>query len=207
MHHKHLLVDGAKMAKSKGNFHTLQDLFDRYGPGIAPAFRYLIASGHYRKSLDFSFTGLEAADTTLRNLRDARTRLEKIAAEADPSDFGAPYIERFTEAMDDDLQTPEALGAVHEMVRESNRRAQGGALTPEDAAAALGVLALADRVFGLFLTSGEKEITPTQQAMIDARAQARGNKEWAEADRLRDALAAEGILVKDSKDGQEISFA
>ena len=207
LHHKHLLVDGSKMSKSKGNFHTLKDLIDRYDPSIAAAFRYLIASGHYRKSLDFSFQGLEAADTTLRNLRDARGRLEKAAASAPPSDFAAAYEQRFSEAMDDDLQSPEALGAIHEMVRETNRRAQGGTLRPEDAASALEVLAMADRVFGLFFAEGEKEVTEAQQAMIDARAKARSDKQWAEADRLRDALAAEGIVVKDSRDGQEISFS
>jgi cysteinyl-tRNA synthetase len=207
LHHKHLLVDGAKMSKSKNNFHTLQDLIDRYGPGIAPAFRYLIASGHYRHSLDFSFTGLEAADTTLRNLREARARFEKSAGTAAASDFGAPYRERFAAAMDDDLQTPEAFGIVHEMVREANRRAQGETLTPADAAAVLGVLDLADRVFGLSLVGEAKEVTAAQQAMIEARAKARADKDWGEADRLRDALADEGILVKDAKDGQEISFA
>ena len=207
LHHKHLLVDGAKMSKSKGNFHTLKDLMDRYGEGVGPSFRYLIASGHYRKSLDFSFHGLEAADTTLRNLRDARARYAKIAGPEDPSDFGATYINRFTDAMNDDMQSPEALGVVHEMVREANRRAQADELSAEDAAAAIAVLDLADRVFGLSLAEAGGDVTPEQQAMIDARAEARANKDWAESDRLRDALAAEGILVKDSKDGQEITFA
>jgi cysteinyl-tRNA synthetase len=207
MHRRYLLVDGGKMSKSKGNFHTLEDLRERYGPSVVGAFRYLIASGHYRKSLDFTFTGLEAADRTLRNLREARARLAKAAGDAAPSAFAAEHERHFRDAMDDDLNSPEALAAVHAAVGEANRRVQDGALAPADAAAVLGVLDLADRALGLFLRTEERGLTPEQQALLDARAEARAAKDWAEADRLRDALAAEGIVVKDSKDGQEVSFA
>jgi cysteinyl-tRNA synthetase len=207
MHHKHLLVDGTKMSKSKGNFHTLKDLFDRYGPGIAAAFRYLIVSGHYRKSLDFTFAGLESADRTLRNLREARVRLARLAGDAAPSDAAQPFLARFREAMDDDLNSPEALAAVHAAVGEGNRRQQQEALAPADAAALLQVLDLADRVFGLQLAAGGRALTDAQRALVEARARARAAKDWAESDRLRDVLAAEGVLVKDTKDGQEITFA
>lgn len=206
LHHKHLMVDGAKMSKSKGNFHTLKDLFDRYGPSIAGAFRYLVASGHYRKSLDFTFTGLEAAGRTLRNLREARRRLAKAAGDTAASWFAESHLARFRAAMDDDLNTPEALASVHAAVGEANRQLQEEALAPADAAAVLEVLDMANRVFGLFLDADARTLTPEQQALVDARAAARAAQDWAEADRLRDALAAEGIEVKDSKDGQELSF-
>ena len=206
MHHKHLLVAGSKMSKSKGNFFTLKDLFDKYGARIAGAFRLLVASGHYRKSLDFTFTALEAADKTLRNLRDARSRFLKTAAGAAPSDFGDAARAHFAAAMDDDINSPGALAAVHDLVGEANRRAQGDALAPADAAAVVVVLDLADRVFGLKFEEVGHALTPEQQALVDARAQARMDKDWAASDRLRDELAAQGILVKDSKDGQEISF-
>ena len=207
MHHKHLLVDGSKMSKSKGNFHTLKDLEDRYGKGIATAFRYLIASGHYRNSLDFTFTGLESADRTLRNLREARKRLAKVAGGAAPDAFADVYGARFSEAMDDDLNSSEAFAAVHALRGEADRRLTEGSLTPEDAAAAVALFDTADRVFGLSLAPVEQALTAAQQAMVEARARARADKQWAESDRLRDALAAEGILVKDTSDGQEISFA
>ncbi len=207
LHHKHLLVNGAKMSKSKGNFFTLQDLFDRYGKKVAPAFRLLITSGHYRKSLDFTFGGLEAAQKTLHNLGEARERFAKAAGGEEPSDFGAEATAAFTAAMDDDLNSSEALAAVHKLVSEANRLNQDGALAPGQAAAAVALLDKADRVFGLMLSAGTRELTPAQQATVDARAKARSDKDWAEADRLRDVLAAEGILVKDSKDGQAISFA
>ncbi len=207
MHHKHLLVDSSKMSKSKGTFYTLKDLFDRYGEGIGAAFRYLIVSGHYRKSLDFNFTGLEAADRTLRNLREARVRLAVHAGDAAPSGFAAEADVRFVAAMDDDLNSPEALAAVHELRGEADRALKDGSLGAGDAAAALALFDKADRVFGLFLAPEERALTSEQQALVDARAAARANQAWAESDRLRDELAAEGILVKDGKDGQTITFA
>jgi cysteinyl-tRNA synthetase len=207
LHHKHLLVDGAKMSKSRRNFHTLQDLIERYGADIAPAFRYLISSGHYRKSLDFTFTGLESAQRTLRNLAEARARFAKAAGVAVPSDFADAWVARFREAMDDDLNTPEAHAAVHAAVGEANRRAQRGKLPEEDAAAVLALLETADQVFGLGFYRASRALTPAQQALVDGRAKARAEKDWASSDRLRDELAAEGVIVKDTPDGQEIRFA
>ena len=207
LHHKHLLVDGAKMSKSKGNFHTLRDLVERYGPDVAPAFRYLISSGHYRKSLDFTFTGLEAAQRTRKNLVEARRRFQALAGGVPASAFAASWQERFREALDDDLNTPEAYAAIHAAVGEANRRAQAGTLPPEGAASLVALLDRADRVFGLDLAAQERGLTAEQQDLVDARAKARAAKDFAESDRLRDALAALGVIVKDTKDGQEIRFA
>ncbi len=207
MHHKHLLVNGAKMSKSKGNFFTLQDLFERYGKKIAASFRLLIVSGHYRKSLDFTFPTLEAAQKTLANLRDARERFVKIAGGAESSAFADESTAAFTSAMDDDLNSSEALATVHKLVSEANRRAQDDALEAADAAAVVALLDKADRVFGLMLAEGKRELSAEEQALVDARAQARTDKDWAAADRLRDELAALGIVVKDGADGQSISFS
>ncbi len=207
LHHKHLLVDGAKMSKSKGNFYTLKDLMDRYGEKVARPFRYLIASGHYRNSLDFTFAGLESAARTLGNLQEARTRYAKVAGDTGPSAFADEWTGRFVTAMDDDLNGPEALAAIHEMTGEANRRLQNEVLSAADAASAVALLDKADRVFGLGLAESGRTLTAEQQALVDARATARDNKNWAESDRLRDELAAQGIIVKDSKDGQEIRFS
>ncbi|MDA1195226.1 MAG: cysteine--tRNA ligase [Planctomycetota bacterium] len=206
MHHKHLLVNGAKMSKSKGNFFTLQDLFERYGSKIAPAFRLLILSGHYRKSLDFTFAGLEAAAKTLLNLREARERFARTAAGAAPSAFADAALATFVAALDEDLNGAEALAALHGLVGEANRHARDERLAAADAAAVVTLIDKADRVFGLRLASGARELSADQQALVDARAAARLARDWAEADRLRDVLAEVGILVKDGKDGQEITF-
>ena len=206
MHRRHLLVDGGKMSKSLGNFYTGADLVARGGPMAARAFRYLVASAHYRKPIDFSWGGIDAAARTLRNLDDAWKRLTKHAGDASPSDFGQDAEAAFRAAMDNDLETSGAMAAIHGLVGEANRRIEAGTLAPEDAAGALRVVGLANDVLGLGLGATAPELTPEQQALVDARQAARDAKEWAESDRLRDVLLAQGVHVKDTKDGQEITF-
>jgi cysteinyl-tRNA synthetase len=205
MHRRHLLVEGRKMSKSLKNFYTLEDLAARCGPSAPRGFHYLVVSGHYRKPIDFSWQGLEAAMQTLRNLEDAYRRLQKIAGDAAPSTFADEADGEFRRAMNDDLETSAAMAAVHALVGEANRRTQSGTLEPGDAAAALKVLDLADQVLGFDLES-ERELGDEQQRLLDQRQEARASRNWAESDRLRDELKALGILVKDSKDGQEVTF-
>src|SRR6185312_4873890 len=122
LHSEHLLVEGQKMSKSLGNFYTLQDLLEK---GYKPeAIRYLLASVPYRKKLNFTFDGLDAANTAIQRLRNFRLRLEneKVPAGTDSaSDLRShEALRKFEEAMDDDLNTAEALGAIFEFVREIN---------------------------------------------------------------------------------------
>jgi cysteinyl-tRNA synthetase len=207
MHRRHLLVEGRKMSKSAGNFYTLQDVVERAGPSGPRGFRYLVVSGHYRKPIDFSWSGLDAALQTLRNLHDAHRRLTRIAGDGDedPSDFADASLAAFRRAMDGDLETAGAMAAVHELLGEANRRAERDALAPADARAALELLALADAVLGFGL-GAERRTTPEQEVLLAARDEARAARDWAASDRLRDELRALGIEVKDSKDGQEVTF-
>jgi cysteinyl-tRNA synthetase len=208
LHRRHLRVDGGKMSKSLKNFYTLEDLVQRLGPDGPAALRYLIATSHYRHSLDFSWSGLDRAHATRRGLVEARARLAKIAGSAQASAAFQAFDTRFTTAMDDDLSTSEAIAAVHDAVGEANRRAHTDALTAPDAAGALALLDRADRVLGLFLAEAAPEIAPAVQALLDRRAAARAARQWAESDRLRDVLLAEhGLIVKDTADGQELTRA
>jgi len=206
MHRRHLMVEGGKMSKSLKNFYTAQDIVDRGGPMAARAFRYLVASAHYRKPIDFSWSGIDAAARTLRNLDEAWKRLTKHAGEAVPSEFGQEAEAAFRAAMDNDLETSGAMAAIHGLVGEANRRIEAGTLTPEDAAGALRVVGLANDVLGLGLGAEARALTPEQQALVDQRQAARDAKEWAESDRLRDVLLEQGVQVKDTKDGQEITL-
>jgi cysteinyl-tRNA synthetase len=209
MHRRHLLVDGAKMSKSKGNFFTLKDVVARGGPSAPRAFRHLVVTAHYATPIDFSWAGLEASATTLRNLSDARARFAKAAGGASPAARGAAADARaaFEAAMDDDLDASRAMAAVHGLVHDANRRLAEGSLSPADAAAVVALLDEADANLGLFLTEPARRVTPEEQALLDARLAARRAKDWAEADRLRAALAGKGVLVKDVKDGQEVTFS
>jgi len=208
MHRRHLLVDGAKMSKSKGSFYTLADVIARTGEGGARAFRYLVVTAHYATPIDFSWGGLEAAATTLRNLADARTRFARIAG-ASPAAKAGPAADArsaFGERMDDDLDTSGAMAAVQGLVREWNRREKDGSLSPADAAAGVALLDAVDEALGLGLRA-TRDLTAAERALVDARLAARARKDFAEADRLRAELGKSGVLVKDGKGGQEISFA
>ncbi|MCC7138681.1 MAG: cysteine--tRNA ligase [Planctomycetes bacterium] len=208
MHRRHLLVDGAKMSKSKKNFYTVQDLVARAGPSGPRAFRYLVATAHYGTPIDFTWAGLEAAAATLRNLADARVRLAKAAGAAAPAKAGAVAQARaaFEARMDDDLDTPGAMAAVQEWLHEANKALAAGTLPAADAAAGVALLDEADEALGLALRP-TRTLSADEQALVDARMAARRAKQWGEADRLRAELASRGVLVKDSKDGQEISFS
>jgi len=206
MHRRHLLVDGGKMSKSLKNFYTVGDLIEHAGPSAPRAFRYMVVSAHYRKPIDFTFAGLDAALRTLRNLDDAWRRLVKTAGEAEASTFGDEAEAAFRAAMDNDLETSAAMAAVHGLVGEANRRLEVGTLTPEDASGALRVLRLADDVLGLGLGADARTLTSEQQALVEQRQAARDRKDWAESDRLRGALLALGVQVKDTADGQEVTI-
>jgi cysteinyl-tRNA synthetase len=208
MHRRHLLVDGAKMSKSKGNFYTLNDLLAREGPSAARSFRYLVVSAHYGTPIDFTWDGLRAAAATLRNLSDARARFARLAGAARPAAGGpaAEAAEAFRARMDDDFDASGAMGAVQRLVSEWNRREKDGTLGAADAAAGVALLDEADDSLGLFLKPA-REATAEEQALLDARLAARRAKDWAESDRLRQELARRGVLVKDVKDGQEVSFS
>ena len=196
MHAGAVRVDGEKMSKSLGNFFTIRDVLEKYAPEVV---RYLLVSSHYRSPINYSED----------NLREAKGALERFyrglqgLPAADPVG-GEEFTERFTAAMNDDFNTPEACAVLFEMVREVNRLRT----TDEAAAAALAaqLRALAEPLGILqgdaesFLHGVEGNVDVAQiEALISARLQARTDKNWAESDRIRDELAAMGVELADSK--------
>ena len=204
LHRRFLRVDGGKMSKSKNNFYTLEDVAERAGPDGPPGFRYLVATSHYRHAIDFTWNELDRAIRTLKGLREDIARFRKAAGDAAPSAFADAHTQRFVDAMNDDLSAATAIAAVYDAVREGNRASQSEALSAEDAAAVVALLEKADRVMGLGLEPESLTIPDAVLALVDARAKARADKDWAAADRLRDEIAALGFSVKDGKDGQEV---
>ena len=190
MHCAHLRVNGEKMSKSLGNFFTLRDLLEKGYTGRE--IRYVLINAHYRTGLNFAFTALD----------DARKSLEKIdrcvanATDGETPDWAKKHLDDFAAAVNDDLNIPKAFAALFELVRETNGKGGAGVLP---------VFKRMDEVLGVIFFGNEKEkveIPAEIQAMLDERAAARKAKNWAESDRLRDAIAAAGWLVKDSKEGQ-----
>ena len=206
MHCAHLRVNGEKMSKSLGNFFTLRDLVEKGYTGRE--IRYVLINAHYRSGLNFAFTALDDARKSLEKIDrcvEALTKAAGSAAAADAPDFAKKALDDFTAAVNDDLNLPKAFAALFDLVRETNGYLAQPSQTAPAAQAVLAVFRRLDEVLGVIFFGNEKakvEIPAEIQAMLDARAEARKTKNWAESDRLRDAIAAAGWLVKDSKDGQ-----
>ncbi|MCQ2391803.1 MAG: cysteine--tRNA ligase [Kiritimatiellae bacterium] len=192
MHCAHLKVNGEKMSKSLGNFFTLRDLLEKGWTGRE--IRYVLINAHYRSGLNFAFTALEDARKSLARI-DAC--VEKATEGAVP-EWAQRHLDDFTAAVNDDLNIPKAFAALFELVRDANGKGAEGTL---------GVFRRMDEVLGvIFFGKAEKAAVPAEiQAMLDERAAARAAKNWAESDRLRDAIAAAGWLVKDSREGQSVT--
>lgn len=191
--HGAFLVVGAdkRMGKSEGNFLRLQTLIDE---GYDPlAYRYLCFSAHYRAKLHFTWEALDAAAAGYQNLQDFVARAKQIGGEEQP--WVAEHRRKFEEAISDDLNMPQAMAAVNELIREAERRREYGVLD---------ALYDFDRVLGLRLrehaqraTSVDKQI----EALIREREQARAEKNWARADEIRRQLADQGIVLEDTPSG------
>jgi cysteinyl-tRNA synthetase len=191
MHNGMLQLAGEKMAKSVGNIESLADALDRWGRDALVLF---FASAHYRQPIQYSEDTLRQAQASVRRLREAARLLRP---EPSPEDM-APLRERFFAALADDFNTPGALSAVWDWVRESNRR---GGVGDADLREMLGVLALDDL---LDAEAGDGEPDAAAQELLERREQARAERDWAEADRLRDELTALGWQVRDSSAGPEL---
>ncbi|MBN2339421.1 MAG: cysteine--tRNA ligase [Acidobacteria bacterium] len=202
VHPEFLIVEGEKMSKSLGNFFTLRDLV---GQGYTPeAIRYLLLSVHYRKQLNFTMDGLRQAAAAIARLEDFLLRAREKASEDAPTpEFEAEAAaarRKFREAMDSDINTSAALGALFDFVRAANQRDSRGALTGGDARLAVSFLEEIDGVLGIL--RGRPELLDEEIARrIEARQEARRRRDFAEADRIRDELLAEGIQLEDTREG------
>ncbi|HEX6202476.1 MAG TPA: cysteine--tRNA ligase [Thermoanaerobaculia bacterium] len=211
LHSEHLIVDGAKMSKSLGNQYVLADLLAK---GVEPrALRYLFVSVHYRQKLNFTFPSLEAAANALRRIDEMRFRLDHAAESGPPDAALTAAVERatadFAAALADDLNTAAALAAVFGLVREVNVAIEAERLGEGDRQRVLDALAGFDRVLGVLDPAAWRRDAPAPagptdeeiDSLVTARTEARARRDWAEADRLRDELAAAGVVLEDTPGG------
>src|SRR5271165_6695375 len=205
LHSEFLNVDAQKMAKSAGNFYTLRDLL---AMGYAPeAVRYLLLSVPYRKKLNFTFDGLQAAATSIDRLRNFKLRLDtdKFAEGRNEKllERTAAASKQFGESLDDDLNTAEALAALFEYVRDANTAMDSGEFRTGNIPDALELLDQFDRIFDVLRpTATDDAISDAQvEGLIAERAQAKKNRDFARADQVRQQLLDAGIILEDTKEG------
>jgi cysteinyl-tRNA synthetase len=203
LHGEFLKVDNEKMAKSLGNDFTLRDIIAR---GFKPtAIRYLLFSVPYSKQLNFTFEGLKGAESTIERLQDFRRRLAEAKVEsglnAEVERFALDALRDFEAAMDDDLNTSQALAAVHNLVRETNTAMANDALREDDKNLVLDAIEKFDSVLGVFGTNDAEMLDAEIESLIEERQEARRQRNFARSDEIRDLLAEKGIILEDTKDG------
>ena len=216
LHSEHLHIESQKMSKSLGNFFTLRDLLEK---GYQPeAIRYLLASVPYRKKLNFTFEGLKAAAKTIERLRDFELRLTSTklgqGRNEAVAERSARAIREFEEALDDNLNTAEALAAIFEYVREINTAFDEGQFLEENRWDAARVLEIFDTVFDVLKPSeaaAGKAVTENEgtnplpeaeiEAIIAKRTQAKKERRFDEADNVRKLLLEKGVILEDTREG------
>ncbi|MCU7812241.1 MAG: cysteine--tRNA ligase, partial [Candidatus Thiodiazotropha sp. (ex Notomyrtea botanica)] len=202
MHNGFVRINDEKMSKSLGNFFTVREILERYR---AEEIRYFILTSQYRSPLNYDTEHLDNARAALTRFYTALRGLPEVDAAA-----GEAYEARFREAMDDDFNTPEALAVLFDLVREINKLKESDVTAAAALAevlkqlgAVLGILQDDPEAFlrGGFQSGNEGLSDEKIEAMIQARIDARTEKNWAEADRIRDALQDAGIILEDGAQG------
>jgi cysteinyl-tRNA synthetase len=203
LHCAHLRMDGAKMAKRGGKVSRPADVYEA---GVSPqALRYALMATHYRSPLEFSQRSLSAAAAAIERISTALAALENYT-QGRPDDETLPDVlsgarAAFMAGLADDLNISEALAATFDLVRELNSRVAARSLSTADAQRGAAAIRELDSVLGV-LDEGSDEIEAELAEMLEARIEARANRDWARSDELRDALATAGIVVEDTPDGQ-----
>lgn len=207
MHNGYINVDNVKMSKSLGNFFTVRDVAEKYG---YEPIRYLLISAQYRSPINYSTDIIEQCISALNRLYTCRDSLDfelKNALDAEHDgdraiiDGFGKYREQFIDAMDDDLNTADAIASIFELVRDINTNVVGKTPSKALVEGAISVFDELTGVLGLVYNRKTETLDSDIEALIEARTNARKEKNWAEADRIRDQLKEMGIVLEDTAQG------
>jgi len=201
-HAKHLVVDNKKMSKSLGNYYTLKDLLEKGYTGRE--IRFLLLQTHYRSKLNFTLIGLQAARQALRRISDFTDRLKEIN-NAGPFNKAIGvliqrYEEVFFQALADDLNTPSALAALFDFIREINGLCDKDEVNQKDIEVIEGLLQKMDAVLGIIFSKKSAKIPQEILDEVEERNKARKDKQWQKADEIRDSLYQKGYIIEDKPD-------
>ncbi|QCT71400.1 cysteine--tRNA ligase [Eubacterium sp. AM05-23] len=207
VHNGYININNEKMSKSKGNFFTVRDIAKHYDLEVV---RMFMLMAHYRSPVNFSDELLGQAQNALERLYNAKYQMEYLlennkteaAAEEEKTwmDSLAQYKKGFIDAMDDDLNTADAIAAIFELVRDANSHLSESS-SREAVKAALNLFEELTGVIGLAAKEKETNLESEVEALIAQRQEARKNKNFALADEIRDALLAKGIILEDTREG------
>lgn len=207
LHSEHLLVDGQKMSKSKGNFYTLRDLIQQ---GLDPkAIRFLLISTHYRSKLNFSTDRIAEASANIRKIQNCLDRILELEPDIKADFyflFSIPFVQtwkkEFEESLADDLNISKALAVVFESVKQINSLLDTNQSDSKQRIEYIQILAYFDRILGVLNFESKKDLLDSEiDSLIEERQIARKNKDFARSDAIRDQLLAQGILIEDTKEG------
>ncbi len=212
VHGEHLIVEGEKMSKSKGNVFTLPEIVGKYGGEVV---RFMFLSVHYRKKLDYSDDFAENAKNNYFRLKETLDNLEFVMESGEDSPYPEdeeilktlPEIEtQFREALEDNFNTPKAITALRSLSYAANRYLETG----KNKQVLIGIHSLYRQfsdVLGFFAEAGKKEIPEEVMKLVEEREKARKKKEWAISDYLREKIKSLGYVVKDTKEGPNVKKA
>ncbi|MBU1119409.1 cysteine--tRNA ligase [Patescibacteria group bacterium] len=209
MHRRHILVDGEKMSKSKGTVYTISDLEEkRFDPLL---YRFFIFGTHYRSKAHFSFENLEKSKRGLQRITELIKKLQSITNDRGTNLEAMALLNKsenqFTEALNDDLNTPKALAVLYDLVRDVNSFIEQDKINKEEAEALLTLFRKFDLVLGVifpYIEKSEKEIPNEIKNLAQEREEARKQKDFEKADELRREIQEKGFDVKDTKKGPGI---
>ena len=209
MHNNMVTVNGVKMGKSLKNSVNLKDVFKETDPRVI---RFFVLQSHYRSQLDYSESAIKASTTGLEKLRETQRRI--LEAKPGSAAFNLePFIDRFTNAMDDDFNTPVALAVLFDLSKSINAaldrnegiteesRQQAAAFFQTAGTDLLGILPLHGQTIGRDTVQTNKKLDGIMNILLELRAEARNNKDFALSDKIRDRLLSVGIEIKDTKEG------
>lgn len=205
MHNGYINVDNVKMSKSLGNFKTVREIADVYGYEVI---RYFLISSHYRSPINYNLEIIEQCKSALERLYTCRESLDFAIKNAAHIDDDVDLInalngrrEQFIEAMDDDLNTADGLSAVFELVKDINTKILDKAVSENVCKTAAKVFDELCGVLGILYNRKSNDLDAEIEALIEKRQEARKNRDFATADKIRDDLKAQGIILKDTPQG------